>query len=272
MTFRKLATLAFTFCFIISMGNSVSFSQLIQKHRNGEIMEDSTFQVSLGPRFSNMVCHSLIIQPTAEDSFSTIYSFQLSSSSGSKIAFSIIDTIEGCEPFPDYEFVDLNFDDYKDLRYVVGGDPHGGIEWHAWILNPDSNTFQLNDEFSKLPRDLSFDETDKTIAYSGYSFYAQERVTWDRMYRVSGIHLFVLNESQTSDFAADGETFSEPDSSRTETNKYQYDFTGNRPNLIEHTEIIEITKNGKQFITTTIRKKSGDQMLVVSKKRQVLKN
>jgi hypothetical protein len=270
---HEVTMLALSLWAIISIEYSVSLAQDIKKYRPEEICEDSTFQISLGPMLSNLTCHCLIIQPNTGANFSTLYSFRFSSNSGRKITFSIADTISGWAGGPLYSFEDLNFDGYKDLKCMVDRSPSmGEPEWHAWILDPDSFSFFLSEAFSELPGDVTLDSLNKTIAYSGYAFHAIERVTWDRVYKVFGRDLLILQERQTTDFANDGESFSKPDSIRTEASTYQYDLSTRHPVLIELTENIEISKLGKRLITTTIKKRIGDQMTVSNKTERVLED
>jgi len=273
MKLHQVAILAFSIWAIIATEYSVCPAQDTRKYTRKEIRADSSFQISLGPKLTDLTCRCLIIQPKAGAQFSTLYSFRFSSNTGRKIAFSIADTISGWAGGPLYSFEDLNFDGYKDLKCMVDRSPSmGEPEWHAWILDPDSLSFLLSDAFSELPGDATLDPLNKTIAYSGYAFHAVERVTWDRVYKVFGRDLLILQERQTTDFANDGDSFSKPDSSRTETTTYQYDVVSGRPILNMLTENIEISKMRKRFITTTIKKRTGDQMTIFSTKEQALED
>jgi hypothetical protein len=270
MISNRICILAFAFWAIMLAECSVSVAQDIAGYKAEEILEDSTYQISLGPTLPNLICHCLVIQATIGGHFSTLYSFRISRSSVPTIDLSVTDTIQGWAGSREYRFADLNFDGYKDLRYIVDRDGQGTALWHVWILDLDSLAFVFSEDFSKLPEELSLDAINKTIAYSGYSFYAIERVTWDRQYKVFGSRLLVLEESQTSDFAGNGESFSDPDSSRTKTDKYKYDYSTSHPIVLEHTEIIELVKQGKRYITTIINKRTGDHMIPFSKSEQVL--
>jgi hypothetical protein len=246
----------------------MSFAQDTSAFRRDRLITDTTFYVDIGPNVQRVQCHALIYLLTKEDRSPTVYNFDFSASALPNRKFSVVDTTPSGSGM--YTFTDLNFDGYKDLRYDMDMDNHANSIYEQWRFNPDSLLYQRWDGFPDEQGEMELDRTNKTISFSNYTFLAIVRASWTRVYKFFGTTALLIEGHEWNDYSQN-EHYSEPDSAKETIDAYKYDSVAGNPILAEHVHADKLTKQGTEFITTILRKRVGDQMIVVNTTHEVKK-
>jgi len=269
ITIRAIALLASTYLITVSPTNLL-FGQDTATFRQDQVIVDSTFYVDIGPKLPHVLCHALIFHlNTPDDSGEpTVYKFDFCTSAFPNHKFSIADTTQ--DGSGHFRFSDLNFDGFKDLQYDWGMDKYANYGYVFWLFDPDSLLFRNWEGFDEEAGDGEPDPTNKTISFSGWSFYATERVSWTHVYKFLGINAVKIQDDACSDFSDHG-NFGAPDSTIETIDAYKYDLIDAKPLVVEHVHTIILTKQATEFITTIFNKRIGNQMVVAGVTHDVKK-
>jgi hypothetical protein len=268
-TIRAIILLASTYLFTVSPMNLL-FGQDTAVFRRDKVIVDSTFYVDIGPSLPHVLCHALIfVLATPDDSREpTVYKFDFSTSAFPNHRFSVVDTTQWGSGH--FRFSDLNFDGFKDLQYDWDMDKYANYAYAFWLFDPDSLLYRPWEGFAEEAGDGEPDPANKTISFSGWSFYATERATWTHVYKFLGVNAFKVEDEARSDFS-DQADFGAPDSTVETIDAYKYDLIDAKPLVVEHVHTIILTKQATEFITTILKKRIGNQMVVAGETHEVKK-
>jgi hypothetical protein len=266
---RATIFLASTYLATVSPLNLL-FGQDAAAFHRGHVIADSTFYIDIGPRLPHVLCHALIFRlTTSNDSREpTVYKFDFCTSGFPNHKFSIADTTQDGSGL--FTFSDLNFDGFKDLQYDWGMDKYANYWYVFWLFDPDSLLFRTWEGFAEEAGDGEPDPTNKTITFSGWSFYATERASWTHVYKFLGVNAVMVQDDECSDFS-DHDNFGAADSTMETIDAYKYDSTDAKPLVVEHVHTIILTKQATEFITTILEKRIGNQMVVAGETHEVKK-
>ncbi len=146
---------------------SLLLSQVDDESTHNDKPYDSTFTIQINPSLPSMKVQIEIVSLGGEDPSETLYKADFKNKISGKIIQKIRDTTEYCG-FADYEFVDMNFDNYLDLRFAKYIDMSANITYHYWLFDKQKKKYLYNKEFSELlVGELSIDSLNKVIISTG---------------------------------------------------------------------------------------------------------
>lgn len=118
--------------------------------------QDSVFVMEFGKQTVQVTAHIQCDDSTTE------YRFAIHAQSTGKQLASFSDTTDLSCSFAQFEFIDVNFDGFKDIR-VASDFAYRDIVYSVALYDPETHTFKHSEEFSDLCCDLEFDEKTKVI-------------------------------------------------------------------------------------------------------------
>jgi hypothetical protein len=128
-------------------------------------MYDSTYQVSINSNIPPFIGNFKLIELQSENMHSTIYNLQFVDSKNNTLYSEIIDTVEDFAYFPDFEFIDANFDGYLDLLTVIDRDAKAQPTYKFWLFDTQNYSFEFNQNFTdSLICNIEFMAGDSTIS------------------------------------------------------------------------------------------------------------
>ncbi len=130
--------------------------------------------------------------------FSTVYKAKLIIKSTNKLIQDISDTSNQCI-VADYEFLDVNFDGYLDIRFVDNIDMAANTSYHYWIFDKQMKKYVFNKSFSEvLINELNIDSINHTIQ-STCRIGCAGRCESVYVYRVESEKLILVEQSIDSE-------------------------------------------------------------------------
>jgi len=169
------------------------------------ILYDSTYQVTINPNLPHLTGIFKITALQNRNTYSSIYNLRFVNSSNNSLYTEVIDTVYDFSYWPDFELIDVNFDDFLDLWTVIDRDVKAQESYHFWIFNPQKKSFEINQEFSdSLVCNLYLVPEDSTIS-SGCSGGCMGMCGSESTYKIINNHLLLIETSETEEVEINGE-------------------------------------------------------------------
>ena len=151
------------FLIIIFISNLV-FAQS-KENQTSEILYDSTYQVSINHNLPTLIGKFKITEMYNGEAHSDLYELKFVNPYNGLLFSQVVDTGFDCGYWPEFKLADFNFDGYLDLWTVISRDTRAQPRYHFWIFNTQTNTFEINQEFTdSLVCDLDLNPRDSTIS------------------------------------------------------------------------------------------------------------